>query len=192
MKMKLILVVTLISLALGAIPLPGQRSSAPEPVKMDEEFGDTDPQEELNEEQFEEEFGLEPITDPVEKQRRQEALDEAEKAEKAQNDKFLNGKSDYWERINEWSDLPQDEFEKEKAGDVENFARGLLEPEIKPVDARSERYFSSLLLRRDSVPASYSAVDAGLVSPVKNQKQCGSCVAFGLYFNNIFFFTKKE
>ena len=182
MKMKLILLVTLVSLALGAIPLPGQRSSAPEPIKEEEVFGDTDPQEELDEEQFEIEFGLEPITDPAEKQRRQKALKEAEKAEKEQNEKFLNGKSDFYEKINEWSDLPEEEFEKEKAGDVENFARGLLEPEVKPVDARSERYFASLLLRRDAVPASYSAVDAGLVSPVKDQKQCGSCVAFGEYF----------
>ena len=189
--MKLILLVTLVSLALGAIPLPGQRSDAPEPIKEEKSWGDTDLQEELDEEQFEEEFGLEPITDPVEKQRRQEALDEAEKAEMEQNDKFLNGESEFWERINEWSDLPQDEFEKEKAGDVESFARGLLEPEIKPVDARSERYFSSLLTRRASVPASYSAVDAGLVSPVKNQKQCGSCVAFGLYFD-IFFYKERE
>ena len=129
MKMKLILVVTLVSLALGAIPLPGQRSAAPEPIKEEKAWGDTDLQEELDEEQFEEEFGLEPITDPLEKQRRQEALDEAEKAEKEQN-----------ESIKEWSDLPLDEFEKKEAGDVENLARGLLE----------------LLTRRASVPASYT------------------------------------
>merc|ERR1712183_218267 len=112
MKMKLILVVTLVSLALGAIPLLGQRSAAPEPIKEEKAWGDTDLQEELDEEQFEEEFGLEPITDPLEKQRRQEALDEAEKAEREQN-----------ESIKEWSDLPLDEFEKKKARDVENLAR---------------------------------------------------------------------
>ena len=83
MKMKPILLVTLVSLALGAIPLPGQRSSAPEPIKEEEVFGDTEPEEELDEDQFEIEFGLEPITDPVEKQRRQDALEKAEKAEKA-------------------------------------------------------------------------------------------------------------
>ena len=179
--MKLILVVTLVSLALGAIPLPGQRSAAPEPIKEEKAWGDTDLQEELDEEQFEEEFGLEPITDPLEKRRRQEALDEAEKAEKEQNDKFLNGKSDFWERINEWSDLPQDEFEKEKAGaqELPSFARGLVEPEVKPVDEESERYFSSVRLDRRRVPKKYSAVKKGLVSQVKNQQQCGSCVAFG-------------
>ena len=58
-------------------------------------------------------------------------------------------------------------------------------PKIKPVDAKSEKYFASLLLRRDSVPASYSAVDADLVSSVKNQLNCGSCVAFGLHFTFI-------
>ena len=58
-------------------------------------------------------------------------------------------------------------------------------PKIKPVDAKSERYFASLRLRRDSVPTSYSAVDAGLVSSVKNQLNCGSCVAFGLHFTYI-------
>ena len=58
-------------------------------------------------------------------------------------------------------------------------------PKIKPVDARSEKYFASLLLRRDSVPTSYSAVDADLVSSVKDQLNCGSCVAFGLHLSFI-------
>ena len=202
MKMKLILLATLVSLALASIlpPPDGNRIMAnrienrwsvngeelpPLPNWVNWVFGNTDPMVELDEEQFEIEFGLEPITDPVEKERRQKALEKAEKDEKEQNDKFLNGKSDFYERLNEWSDLPEDEFEKEKAGDVENFARGLLEPELKPVDARSERYFASLLLRRDSVPASYSAVDADLVSSVKDQLNCGSCVAFGLHLTFI-------
>ena len=178
MKMRLIVLVTLTSLDLGSIlPAPeGKRSGTPGELEywdwddgQEKVFGDTEPTVELEEKQFEIEIGLESITDPADKERRQKALKKAEKAE----------------RINEWSDLPEDEFEKEKAGDVENFARGLLEPELKPVDARSERYFASLLLRRDAVPASYSAVDAGLVSSVKNQKQCGSCVAFGLHLDII-------
>ena len=149
-------------------------------IKVDyEDFGDLDPEDGLDEDQFETEFGLDPITDPAEKAKRKEALKEAEDEVKKENKKYLNGKADWFEEINEFSDLPKDEFEKEKTGDVEEYARGLLEPEIKPVDARSERYIASLLARRAAVPASYSAVDAGIVSPVKNQKQCGSCVAFG-------------
>ena len=46
-------------------------------------------------------LGLEPITDPVEKERRQKTLEEAEKDEKEQNNKFLNGQSDFFVRINE-------------------------------------------------------------------------------------------
>ena len=149
-------------------------------------FDDLDADDNLTEEEFEEEFGLDPVTDPEEKAKREEALEEAEAEVKAENEKYLNGQAEWFEEINEFSDLPKDEFEKEKTGDVDtDYARGLLEPEIKPVDARSERYFASLLLRRDAVPASYSAVDAGLVSPVKNQKQCGSCVAFGLHLTII-------
>ena len=143
-------------------------------------FDDLDADDNLTEEQFEEEFGLEPVTDPEEKAKREEALEEAEAEVKEENEKYLNGQADWFEEINEFSDLPKEEFEAEKTGDVDtDFARGLLEPEIKPVDARSERYIASLLARRAAVPASYSAVDAGIVSPVKNQKQCGSCVAFG-------------
>merc|ERR1712045_559944 len=61
-----------------------------------------------------------------------------------------------------------------------NFSRsfGLLTPKIKPVDEKSERYIESLLARRASVPASYSAVSAGIISSVKSQGECGSCVAF--------------
>ena len=100
MKMKLILLATLVSLALASIlpPPDGNRMMA------------TDPMVELDEEQFEREFGLEPVTDPVEKERRQKALEKAEKDEKEQNDKFLKKESDFFKRLNEWSDLPEDEF----------------------------------------------------------------------------------
>merc|ERR1719464_2055688 len=158
--MKVFIFLALLSLSLAAIPRPEEaRDEAPLPEVDYVVFDDLDADDNLTEEEFEEEFGLEPVTDPEEKAKREEALEEAEAEVKEENEKYLNGEADW-------------------TGDVEDFARGLLEPEIKPVDARSERYIASLLTRRASVPASYSAVDAGLVSPVKNQKQCGSCVAF--------------
>ena len=42
----------------------------------------------------------------------------------------------------------------------------------------SERLFDSYRYSRAAVPASYSAVTAGLVTPVKSQGNCGSCAAF--------------
>merc|ERR1712061_424511 len=144
----------------------------------DVDFGDLDPEDDLDEDQFETEFGLDPVTDPAEKAKRKTALKDSEAEVKKENKKYQNGKADWYEQINEFSDLPEDEFEKEKTGDVVTYARGLLTPKIKPVDEISERYIESLLARRASVPASYSAVSAGIVSSVKDQGTCGSCVAF--------------
>ena len=39
-------------------------------------------------------------------------------------------------------------------------------------------FYSRLKYSRTSAPASYSAVELGYVSPVKDQGQCGSCVGF--------------
>merc|ERR1711937_501014 len=67
---------------------------------------------------------------------------------------------------------------------VEIHGRGLLDPpEDDKVDEASEQYFNHFrslnhFRSRSSVPASYSSVEKGLVSPVKNQRNCGSCVAF--------------
>merc|ERR1712061_949805 len=144
----------------------------------DVDFGDLDPEDDLDEDQFETEFGLDPVTDPAEKAKRKTALKDSEAEVKKENKKYQNGKADWYEQINEFSDLPEDEFEKEKTGDVVTYARGLLTPKIKPVDEISERYIESLLARRASVPASYSGVSAGIVSSVKSQGSCGSCVAF--------------
>merc|ERR1712180_171312 len=69
--------------------------------------------------------------------------------------------------------------------DVEIHGFGLLEPpEDEKVDEASEQYFNhfrslnQFRSLRSSVPASYSSVEKGWVSPVKAQLGCGSCAAF--------------
>ena len=46
------------------------------------------------------------------------------------------------------------------------------------MDEESERFFQEIDLSRNDIPSSYSSLDEELVSEVKNQLQCGSCVAF--------------
>ena len=107
-------------------------------------------------------------------------LEKAEESIKEQNELFLNEDSEWFSKLNEFSDLPEDEFKEEKTG-LENgtiYARGLLTPETIPVDEESERFFKEIDLSRNDIPSSYSSLDEELVSEVKNQLQCGSCVAF--------------
>ena len=112
---------------------------------------------------------------------------ENEKIIRETNAEFLAGKIHWWDRVNEDSDLPSDEFKSEKTGArVPGMGRGLLEPlevfiiiiitsamyhdcQEQRVDAKSEKYFSKLREDRTSIPESYSSVDLGIVSPVKNQ-----------------------
>ena len=139
-----------------------------------------DGEDNLDEDAFEEEFELPAVTDSQEKSRRVVTLETAEESIKEQNELFLNEDSEWFSKLNEFSDLPEDEFVEEKTGlDNENiYARGLLTPETIPVDEESERFFQELNLSRTSLPSSYSGVEEGLVSEVKDQLQCGSCVAF--------------
>jgi len=142
---------------------------------------DLDPEDELNEDQFEEYFQLDPVTDPEEHERREKALKENEALIKENNDQYLSGNRTWWDAVNEFADLPADEFLAEKTGDSDEvlYGRGLLEPaEEDRIDEESERYFDMFRYSRASVPDSYSSVDKGFVSPVKDQRQCGSCVAF--------------
>jgi len=142
---------------------------------------DLDPEDNLNEEEFEKEFHVAPADDPIEELRREEALVENEKMIKETNEKFLNGEITWHDAVNAFDNLPLDEFEAEKTGLIEPELRGkgLLRPsEEDRVDERSERYFERFNLSRADVPASYNSKDLGNVSPVKDQGECGSCVAF--------------
>merc|ERR1719468_1036786 len=68
-------------------------------------------------------------------------------------------------------------FKKERTGALNGKGRGLLKPDPeKMVDADSELFFAAVRMTRGSAPDSYSSVDEGLVSGVKNQNTCGSCV----------------
>ena len=90
---------------------------------------------------------------------------------KEENKEFMEGKIDWFERINEYSDLPEDEFVAERTGDFDSdkkrYGRGLIHPEVAPVDEASERYFDTFRHSRAAAPASYSSVDKGYVTEVK-------------------------
>merc|ERR1719266_2471713 len=150
------------------------------PLVFSASVADLDPEDNLNEDEFEEYFHLPLVTDPEEHERREEALKENEALIKENNEKYMEGIVSWWDAVNEFADLPTDEFEQQKTG-VSNglYGRGLLQPsEEDRLDERSERYFDRFRHSRAAAPSSYSSVDLGLVSPVKSQKNCGSCVAF--------------
>merc|ERR1712243_351707 len=91
---------------------------------------------ELTEEEFESHFNLPKITDPEELAKREEALKEAEAMIEEENEEFQEGKKTWFDELNEFSDLPQDEFEKHKTGDLKpegvdrKFGLGGLEPTV--------------------------------------------------------------
>merc|ERR1712142_334414 len=114
---------------------------------------DLDPEDGLNEEDFVDYFHLEEVLSDGEKLRREEALVENEKVVKETNERFLAGEIEWWDRVNEDSDLPRETFISEKTGAKDpSGGRGLLEPLAEQrVDERSERYFSELRESRASI-----------------------------------------
>ena len=91
---------------------------------------DLDPYENANEVEFEALFDIAPADDPEEEARRAEALKENEAKIKEENELYSEGKRPWFDAVNNFANLPQDEFEAEKTGEIEppGFGRGLLEP----------------------------------------------------------------
>jgi len=135
-----------------------------------------DPNVDLDEFGFEERFGLDHTDDPEEFAKRSAALKESENGVKEANKNFLAGEGTWFENINEWSNLPEEDFVKQHCGMKQT-------PEENKYDPASEEYFRELSLDRATVPAEYNAVTKGLVSSVKDQGNCGSCVAFATVAN---------
>merc|ERR1711863_257771 len=137
----------------------------------------------LDEDEFLEQFHKPPVDDPEEKEKRAEALKKHEQEVLENNEAFLAGNQTWFDEINEYSDLPEDEFEANHTGLITNgtlerrFATGMYNVPL-PYDAESERFFDAFRYSRSAVPASYNSVTLGNVSPVKSQGSCGSCVAF--------------
>jgi len=141
---------------------------------------DLEPLDDIDEKEFEEYFHLDPVDDPEEFKRRNDALKANEAIIKETNKEYEAGEKTWFDGLNDFADLPEDEFLAEKTGvnDIES-GRGLLPPSADEMeDEASERYFDTFRFNRATVPESYSSVDRGYVSPVKSQGQCGSCVAF--------------
>ena len=96
----------------------------------------------------------------MEKEKRAAALKQHEKEVLENNEAFLAGNQTWWDQINEFSDLPDDEFLASHTG--------LIKGPFTP-DPESESFFEAVRYSRETVPASYNSVTLGNVSPVKNQ-----------------------
>merc|ERR1712154_346734 len=77
---------------------------------------DMGPEDNLDEDAFEEYFHLPLVTNPEEHERREEALKENEAVIKENNEKYMEGLVSWWDQVNEFADLPLDEFEQQKTG----------------------------------------------------------------------------
>ena len=121
-------------------------------------------------EEFETHFGHEHVTEPEEKTRRAAALKEHQEVVRRANEAYARGEQTWYDEVNEFSDIPDEDFIASHTGAWST--ANLTE------DEASERFYDGYRYSRAAVPASYSAVTEGLVTPVRNQGRCGSCTAF--------------
>ena len=100
------------------------------PASIEINADEIDPEDNVDEDQFEIDFNLPKVTDPEEKARRQAALKANEALIKEENEAYSKGERTWFDAVNEFADLPEDEFEAEKTGDLAPpaYGRGLLEP----------------------------------------------------------------
>ena len=128
--------------------------------------GDLDPLDNLDEADFEQVFHVKPAKEPWEEKRREEDLEENEAIVKDTNAAYRAGNKTWFDAINEFSNLPEEEFEAAKTGAISPAAagrgRGLLPPLPENlVDEASERHFDQFLYSRAALPINYSSVDLG-------------------------------
>ena len=112
--MKLLLAIAFVGL-LHLVIAKDSHSTPPSTLNT----ADSDLQDDIGEEEFEEFFGLPPVTDPKEKARREGTLKANEASIKAQNEKYEAGNSTWFEAINELTNLSEDEIKTQLDGTVE-------------------------------------------------------------------------
>merc|ERR1711899_53669 len=82
----------------------------------------------------------------------------------AHNQEFAAGRVSWARGVNQWYDLTEEEWAAELGLGIPKY------PE--------QNTTSSPPVSHASAPSSWDWRDHGIVSPIKNQKQCGSCAAF--------------
>ena len=131
-----------------------------------------DPYGYLTHDEFLDTFDLPPIDDPVEKERRNKTLKENQQKVLDHNIAWLARDRTWMAATNEFSDIADEDFI------VSN--TGLLDDSVldSKLNEESERFFNAYRYSRQEVPTYYNSTSKGLVSPIRKQGGCGSCVAF--------------